>query len=210
MRGIAVLTGGGVPSTPTIGTATAGNAQATVTFTPSTYIGKGTVSYELYSTPGNLNAVASSSPFTIGVTNGTSYTFAVRAITNYGVASALSASSNSVTPAAPPSPPPGPPPPPPPPPCNCNLVFVGYTCVGELSYEYYQGSCSGCPGEGGYNGAYRPGICGCCTPVSCTGCGNCVTDNTRCGGGNCRSTRCFDSCGNICSETACEGGGCLF
>ena len=105
MRGIAALTGGGVPSTPIIGTATAGNAQATVTFTPSTYIGKGTVSYELYSTPGNLNAVAASSPFVIGVTNGTSYTFTVKAVTNYGISSDLSASSNSVTPAAPPAPP---------------------------------------------------------------------------------------------------------
>ena len=215
MRGIAVFTGGGVPSTPTIGTATAGNAQATVTFTPSTYIGKGTVSYELVSTPGNLNAGAVSSPFVIGVTNGTSYTFTVKAVTNYGVSSDLSASSNSVTPAAPAPPPPGPPPtpePPPPPPCNCTLVFTGYTCVGELSYEYYQpatGGC-GCPGEGGYNGANRPGICGCCTPPACTGCGGCVTDNLACGGGNCRNTRCYDSCGNICSSTACEGGGCLY
>ena len=195
MRGIAVFTGGGVPSTPTIGTATAGNALATVTFTPSTYIGKGTVSYELVSTPGNLNAGAVSSPFVIGVTNGTSYTFAVRAVTDYGVSSALSASSNSVTPAAPPAPPPGPPPPPP---CNCTLVFTGYTCVGELSYEYFQpttGGC-GCPGEGGYNGAYRAGICGCCTPPACTGCGNCQSNG--CGG-----TICYDSCGQPCSNSVC-------
>ena len=49
-----------------------------------------------------------------------------------------------------------------PPPCDPNCNFVGYTCVGTLSYEYYQAQCPAQPCEGGYNGAYRSGICGCC------------------------------------------------
>ena len=46
------------------------------------------------------------------------------------------------------------------PPCDPNCYFVGYTCVGTMSYEYYQSNCYSMPCEGGYNGAYRSGICG--------------------------------------------------
>jgi hypothetical protein len=49
-----------------------------------------------------------------------------------------------------------------PPPCDPNCYFITYTCVGTLSYEYYQSSCPAQPCEGGYNGAFRSGICGCC------------------------------------------------
>lgn len=49
-----------------------------------------------------------------------------------------------------------------PPPCDPNCYFIAYTCVGTLSYQYYQSSCPAQPCEGGYNGAYRSGICGCC------------------------------------------------
>ena len=48
------------------------------------------------------------------------------------------------------------------PPCDPNCYFITYTCVGTMSYEYYQSNCYSMPCEGGYNGAYRSGICGCC------------------------------------------------
>ena len=44
--------GGKKPTTPTIGTPTAGNGQVTVAFTASTYLGKGgTVTYRATSSP---------------------------------------------------------------------------------------------------------------------------------------------------------------
>lgn len=101
MTKIISIVGGMQPSAPTIGTATAGNATATVTYTPSTYIGKGTISYTATSSPGNLTGTGSS-PITVsGLTNGTAYTFTVTGTTNYGVSSIASAASNSITPAAP-------------------------------------------------------------------------------------------------------------
>jgi len=105
--------GSGVPDTPTIGTATAGNAQATVPFTVPSYTGKGgAVTYRALSTPSSVEATGSGTPITVsGLTNGVSYTFQVRLETSYGVNSTYSAASNSVTPAAPPPPPPPPPPP---------------------------------------------------------------------------------------------------
>jgi hypothetical protein len=209
MRGLSVLTGGGIPSVPTIGTAVAGNALATVTFTPSTYIGKGTVSYEVTSSPGGLAGTGSTSPIVLGVTNGTSYTFTVKAVTNYGVSSAASSASNSVTPVAPPAPPPGPPPPPPcsctwngqnctgdGSNCGCTRVYPN-TCDGTTTYQYFDCGCSQtCPGTGGYNGALIDGSCGYVAPAPCSGCGNCVSNG--CGG-----TVCFDSCGNQCSNSGC-------
>lgn len=91
------------PGTPTIGTATAGNAQATVAFTVPSYTGKGgTVTYVATSSPGSITGSSTSSPITVtGLTNGTAYTFTVRAQTSYGVNSDNSASSNSVTPVVP-------------------------------------------------------------------------------------------------------------
>jgi hypothetical protein len=88
------------PTAPTIGTATAGEASASVAFTASSYIGKGTISYTATSSPGGFTGTASSSPITVsGLTNGTAYTFTVVGTTNYGVASVASSASNSVTPA---------------------------------------------------------------------------------------------------------------
>lgn len=96
--------GGKKPTTPTIGTAIDGGTgtTASVAFTPSTYIGKGTITYTATSSPGSLTGTGSGSPITVsGLTTGTAYTFTVKGDTNYGVASDSSAASNSVTPASP-------------------------------------------------------------------------------------------------------------
>jgi hypothetical protein len=101
MTKIISIVGGMQPSAPTIGTATGGDASASVAFTASSYIGKGTITYTATSSPGGLTATGASSPLTVsGLTNGTAYTFTVVGNTNYGVASVASAASNSITPAA--------------------------------------------------------------------------------------------------------------
>lgn len=88
------------PTTPTIGTATAGNSQASITFTGVS----NAASYTMTSTPGSFTATSTTSPIVVtGLTNGTSYTFKVKAENPFG-ASAESAASNSVTPAAQPIP----------------------------------------------------------------------------------------------------------
>jgi hypothetical protein len=95
--------GGSRPSAPVIGSATDGGTgtTASVAFTPSTYIGKGSITYTATSSPGNLTGTGSS-PITVsGLTTGTAYTFTVQGTTNYGVTSAVSSASNSVTPASP-------------------------------------------------------------------------------------------------------------
>ncbi len=203
-----VISSAGIPDAPTIGTAVGGNAGATVSFTPSVYLGKsGVVTYEVTSDPSGLSFSGATSPITLGLTNGTSYTFTVKAVTNYGVSSLPSASSNSVTPAAPPVPPPGPPPPPPPPPCSCvtpgasgppcTRVFPN-TCDGQVTYEYYDCGCAQtCPGTGGYNGAYIIGSCGYTGPPGCGTCGSGGCFSNGCGG-----TVCYDACGE-CSNSGC-------
>jgi hypothetical protein len=88
------------PGTPTIGTATAGDGSATVTFTAPSYLGKpiGTT-YTATSTPGGITGTGSSSPISItGLTNGISYTFKVK-LSNSITSSLESNESNSVTPA---------------------------------------------------------------------------------------------------------------
>ena len=89
------------PDAPTIGTATGGDASASVTFTPPTNVGGSAISsYSALSNPGQVVGTASSSPITVtGLTNGTAYTFAVWATNTYGP-SAYSASTGSVTPAS--------------------------------------------------------------------------------------------------------------
>ncbi len=90
-----------VPQAPTIGTATAGDAQASVTFTAGATGGSTITSYTVISSPGNITASGSSSPITItGLTNDTSYTFTVTA-TNANGTSLSSSASNSTTPTRP-------------------------------------------------------------------------------------------------------------
>jgi hypothetical protein len=86
------------PNAPTIGTATGGNAQATVAFTtPSSLNGETITSYTVTGLPGGVTATGASSPITVsGLTDGTSYTFTVVANTASG-ASLSSSSSSSIT-----------------------------------------------------------------------------------------------------------------
>ncbi|MDD2190412.1 MAG: S-layer homology domain-containing protein [Eubacteriales bacterium] len=91
-----------VPGAPTIGTATAGNGQATISFAdPDSDGGAEITSYTVTSSPGGITETGASSPITLtGLTNGTTYTFTVTATNSEGTGAA-SAESNSVTPAAP-------------------------------------------------------------------------------------------------------------
>ncbi len=90
------------PNTPTIGTATPGDARATITFTEPNYLGKpsSSLTYTVVSSPSSIQNTGSSSPITVtGLSNGTSYTFRVK-LNNTVLDSELSSSSNSVTPVA--------------------------------------------------------------------------------------------------------------
>jgi hypothetical protein len=91
-----------VTNAPTIGTATAGNAQASVTFTAPACIGGGAISsYTVFSNCGAKLTSGASSPLVVtGLTNGTSYTFKAIATNAFGP-SFPSAASNSATPVAP-------------------------------------------------------------------------------------------------------------
>ena len=95
-----------VPGAPVIGTATAGNSQATVTFTaPASNGGSAITSYTATSTPGGftgtISQAGSGAISVTGLTNGTAYTFTVKA-TNAAGTGAASVASNSITPTAPP------------------------------------------------------------------------------------------------------------
>lgn len=93
-----------VPGTPTIGTATAGDTQATVTFTaPGSNGGSPITSYTATANPGGAIGTcigpAACTAIVGGLTNGTAYTFSVTATNAAGTGSA-SGASNSVTPKA--------------------------------------------------------------------------------------------------------------
>jgi hypothetical protein len=95
----ASITATTVPQAPTIGTATAGNALATVGYTAGATGGKAISVYTATSSGGQTGTGAS--PITVsGLANGTAYTFTVRA-TNANGQSLASGTSNSVTPVVP-------------------------------------------------------------------------------------------------------------
>ena len=92
------------PDAPVIGSASAGNAQATVSFSIPASNGAAITGYTVTSSPGGVIATGTSSPITVtGLTNNTSYTFTVTA-TNSAGTSVPSSSSNAVTPAIPQAP----------------------------------------------------------------------------------------------------------
>jgi hypothetical protein len=92
------------PGAPTIGTATAGNATATITWTAPANGGSPITGYTVERTNGAtvvLTNVPVSTSFTAtGLVNGRAYSFRVRAANAIGV-SAFSATSNTVTPVVP-------------------------------------------------------------------------------------------------------------
>ena len=89
-----------VPNAPTIGTATAGDTSASVSFTAPTNVGGSAItSYVVVASTGQT-ATNGASPITVtGLTNGVAVTFQVTAINIYG-SSALSVPSNSVIPSS--------------------------------------------------------------------------------------------------------------
>ncbi len=91
------------PGVPTIGTATAGDGQATVTFTAPGDGGSPITTYTATANPGGITgscAGPTACAITVGsLTNGTAYTFSVTATNGAGTGSA-SGASNSVTPMA--------------------------------------------------------------------------------------------------------------
>lgn len=90
-----------VPGAPTAVSATPFNAKARVAFTPPTNNGGAAISsYTVTSSPGGFTATGTGSPIMVeGLTNGTAYTFTVKA-TNLAGDSAASTASAAVTPLA--------------------------------------------------------------------------------------------------------------
>ena len=100
-------TASGVPGAPTAVAATAGDGQATVTFTPGDDGGATVGQYRVTASPGGATAIGPAGPITVpGLINGTPYRFTVSATNAVGT-SAPSTPSNAVVPAARPGAPTG-------------------------------------------------------------------------------------------------------
>jgi uncharacterized protein (TIGR02145 family) len=103
INGVPTWTGGyTIPDAPTIGTATAGAGQATITYgAPGSNGGAAITSYTATSSPdgitGTVTQATSGTITVMGLTPGIGYTFTVTATNARGISSA-SAASNSVTP----------------------------------------------------------------------------------------------------------------
>ncbi len=89
----------GVPTAPTIGTASAGNTRMSVTFTAPVFTGASAIT-SYTATCGSVTATGTTSPITVtGLINGTAYTCTVAATNAFG-SGVYSSASNSVTPMA--------------------------------------------------------------------------------------------------------------
>jgi len=89
------------PDEPTSVSASAGDTEATVSFTAPSNVGGSAVTGYVATSNDGIGATGSSSPITVtGLSNGTSYTFRVWALNAFGY-SAPSAASGSVTPVSP-------------------------------------------------------------------------------------------------------------
>jgi hypothetical protein len=84
-----------VPDAPSSVTATNGNGQSSVSFVPGPNGGDAINYFTILSTPGGITATGTSSPITItGLTNGTNYTFQVKANNDIGDSPYSSPSNN--------------------------------------------------------------------------------------------------------------------